>query len=328
MRLSHALCAAALGAVLVPATGAIAQTPAPIPDHQQMGTARSAGFYVMRVGRFKVVALLDGLQTMPFDKQLVRTTPAHVRDRMADYFLPTTVPLSTNAFLIKGEGRRILVDTGAGGFIDGKVGLLQQRLAAAGYKPEDITDIILTHFHFDHAGGLVKNGAIAFPNAMLQVSRIEAEHWFSPAARAAAAANQQPTFQAAPKMIGPYRAAGKLQMRDDGYAVAPGVTMLLRPGHTPGSVVVKLDSDGQTMLFMGDLLHSEEVQFAETGVAFAFDENKNNAVTSRRRTFAEAADKGSWLAFAHVSFPGIGHIRSDGQGYRWMPTQYGVDAIE
>lgn len=80
------------------------------------------------------------------------------------------------------------------------------------------------------------------------------------------------------------------------------------------------------MVFMGDLLHSEEVQFAEPGVAFLYDENKDNAVASRRATFAEAADKRWWLAFAHVSFPGIGRIRREGPGYIWVPLQYGVDA--
>ena len=291
-----------------------------------MGSARSAGFQAMQVGRFKVVALSDGLQTMPFEQTLVRTTPQHVRERMAQSFLQTTVPLSTNAYLIEGEGRRILVDTGTGGFIDDQVGLLTGSLAAAGYSPADVTDIVLTHFHFDHAGGLVKDGAVVFPNATLHVARREAEHWFSAVRQKAAAANQQPTFEAVPKMLGAYRAAGRMQMREDGYQVIPGVTMLVRPGHTPGSAVAKLQSDGQTMVFMGDLLHSEQVQFAEPGVAFTYDENKDAAVASRSATLAQAAKEKWLLALAHVSFPGIGRVRRDGQGYRWVAVPYGTDA--
>ena len=105
----------------------------------------------------------------------------------------------------------------------------------------------------------------------------------------------------------------------------PGVTLINRPGHTPGSLEIKVESRGQTMLFVGDMLHSEEVQFSDPNIAFTYDENDRAAVASRRSVFDEAAKNNYWLAFAHVSFPGIGHIRAKGDAYEWIPVTYGVD---
>jgi glyoxylase-like metal-dependent hydrolase (beta-lactamase superfamily II) len=293
---------------------------------KKMGSARSCGFYVMQFGTFKLVALEDGLQMLPFDKLLTRTTPEHVRSRLKRDLLTSPVPVSTNAFLLDGGGRRVLIDTGAGSLLDREVGLLPHGLNAAGYKPEDITDIVLTHLHVDHGGGLVRAGKIAFPNATLHVARKEADHWLDPAKRAAAKQNQQETFAAAPKILTPYRDAGRLRLTADGDTIIPGITLISRPGHTPGTLEIKVESNGHTILFLGDMLHSEQVQFAEPDIAFTFDENESSAIANRRTVLAEAAEKQYWLAFAHVSFPGIGHVRRAAKGYDWIPVAYGVDA--
>jgi glyoxylase-like metal-dependent hydrolase (beta-lactamase superfamily II) len=293
---------------------------------EKMGRARSGGFYVMQFGTFKLVALEDGLQMISFEKSLTRTTPDHVRSRLQRDFLPSPVPISTNAYLLDGGGRRLLIDTGAGSLLDSQVGLLPYGLTAAGYKPEDITDIVLTHLHVDHGGGLIRGDKIAFPNATLHVSHKEADHWLDPAKRAAAKQNQQETFAAAPKILDPYREAGRLHLTTDGEMLFPGLALISRPGHTPGTLEIKVQSGGHTILFLGDMLHSEQVQFAEPDIAFTYDENEQSAIANRRLVLAEAADKEYWLAFAHVSFPGIGHVRRAVKGYEWIPVAYGEDA--
>lgn len=286
---------------------------------------RSGGFYAMQFGEFKLTALSDGIQHLPLEKLLTHTSPDYVRWALKQDSIPTPVPVSTNSFLLETGSRRVLIDTGAGSLLKDDIGHLVSSLRSSGYTPEQVTDVVITHMHVDHVGGLVNSGAMSFPNAQLHISRTEYEHWLDPAKRAVAVESQQETFTKSPEMIAPYKQAGRLQLAESGDTIMPGVTLISRPGHTPGSLEIKVESRGQTMMFLGDMLHSEQVQFSDPSIAFTYDENESAAIASRRAVFAEAAKNGYWIAFAHVSFPGIGQIRQRGDAYDWIPVTYGVD---
>lgn len=320
MRFSTPIMFAAIAAMLP--TGGLAQDATTSP----VGPARSAGYYVMRLGAVKVVALSDGGAALPVDTILTRTTPAHVRERLARVFQTVPTETSVNAFLIDDGARRVLVDTGAGGSLGPTAGFLQQSLRAAGYTPGDVTDVVVTHLHTDHDGGLAREGRALFPRATLHVSARDADYWLDDARRAAAPASRRATFEQAAAMLQPYRAAGRLKLIPDTGQLFPGIRTIAEPGHTVGSLAVRIDSNGETLLLLGDLLHSEPVQFAEPDIAVGFDTDQDAAIASRKAVLVEAAAKGYWLGFAHVSFPGLGHVRRDGAGYAWVPTQYGVDA--
>lgn len=287
---------------------------------------RSAGYYVLQVGSAKVVALSDGILPTDLEVSLKGTTQADVRSRLRNAFLPTPTPLSSNAYLIETGGKRVLIDTGAGGLMDDKVGMLRRSLAAAGYRPDDITDIVITHLHVDHAGRLVRDKVAGYPNAVVHLASAEADYWLSAKERADAPEEQKADFDAAPKLLAPYRAAGRLKLYQSRDTIAPGISYIPKPGHTPGSIAVELNTDHQVMLFMGNLVVAEAVQFAEPSVTFVYDQNGNETVSSRRAALDEAAEKGLLLAFAHASFPGIGHVLRHNKGYEWVPGAHSVDA--
>lgn len=96
----------------------------------------------------------------------------------------------------------------------------------------------------------------------------------------------------------------------------------IESGHTPGHSFYAIESQGQKLLFCGDVIHAGAVQFADPGVTIDFDVDLSGAEAARRKVFDDAARSGYWIAAPHLSFPGIGHIRSVGKAYEWLPVNY------
>ena len=215
-----------------------------------------------------------------------------------------------------------MIDAGAGSLFGPSLGRVVENLRASGYTPEQVDEIYMTHLHGDHVGGLVADGRAVFPNAIVRVDRVDADHWLS-AARAAAAAEQaRPAFLGAQQSLGPYIGSGRYRPFDGDTELVPGIRAVAARGHTPGHAVYVVESRGQKMVLWGDLMHVAPVQFPEPAVTIVFDTDPAQAASQRRRIFAEAAAQGYYLAAAHVSFPGIGQLEPDGQGYRWLPVSY------
>jgi glyoxylase-like metal-dependent hydrolase (beta-lactamase superfamily II) len=176
--------------------------------------------------------------------------------------------------------------------------------------------------HGDHVGGLVVGGERAFPNATLRAARQEAEFWLSEQIMQAAPPPVQSQFVAAMNAIQPYTKAGRFKPFDGATALLPGITAQPAPGHTPGHTVYIIESNGEKLVVIGDLVHLAAVQLANPGVTFQFDNDTRMAVVSRTSLLADAAMHGYWLAGAHLAFPGLGHVRSSGKGYRLVPANY------
>jgi glyoxylase-like metal-dependent hydrolase (beta-lactamase superfamily II) len=117
-------------------------------------------------------------------------------------------------------------------------------------------------------------------------------------------------------------ATGRFKPFDGEAALLPGLTPMAAPGHTPGHTYYLLQDGAQSMLFWGDTVHMQPVQLPDPDVAIEYDWNVPLAIATRKNALAIAASKGWWVAGAHVSFPGIGHVRGDGKGYRWIPANY------
>jgi glyoxylase-like metal-dependent hydrolase (beta-lactamase superfamily II) len=284
-------------------------------------TTQAPGWYRLKVGSFEVTALSDGTVTLPMDR-LLKSTPAHVDEMLAQVYLKPPVETSVNGFLVNTGSKLVLVDTGAAGLFGPSLGKLVSNLKAAGYQPEQVDEIYITHMHPDHIGGLMADGKAVFPNAIVRADRHDADYWLSQKNLDAAPADQKGGFQGPIAALAPYVAAGHFKPFDGATELVPGIRAVPAPGHTPGHTVYVAESEGQRIAFWGDLLHVAAVQFPEPKVTIAFDSDSQEAGQSRLKNFADAAQKGYLVAFAHVSFPGIGHLRTEGSGYRWVPLNY------
>ena len=284
-----------------------------------------AGFYRMKLGQFTVTTLSDGTLPLPFHDLLANVTPAEIDRSLAHDFLQDPVQTSVNAYLIDTGSRLILVDTGAGDLFGPTVGHLNAALFAAGVRPEQISDVLLTHIHADHSGGLMSGQALAFPNATVHVAKRESDFWLDPANFVGATDFNQARAKEAHEKVDPYVKAGKLKTFAGDVELFPGIRALAAPGHTPGHTVYVLESRGQKLMFWGDMMHVAAVQFPHPGATMSFDVDPKSAAATRLKFLRDAAAQGYWVALDHVSFPGIGHVRAEKTGFSWAPLNYSDD---
>jgi len=297
---------------------------APLRAQAPMVKTQAPGFYRLMLGEFEITALLDGTMHLPIKEFLSGVTAAEVDRDLARDFLQDPVELSVNAFLVNTGTKLVLIDSGEGGRMDPGTGHLIASLKAAGYQPSQVDEIYVTHMHGDHIGGLSRDGERLFPNAVVRASRQEADYWLKAENLAAASDDAKPGFQQAIEWLAPYVKAGKFLPFDGDVALIPGVRALGTHGHTPGHTCYLIESRGNRMLAIGDLVHVEAVQFPKPQVTLKFDTDSNAARAERLRVFQEAAGNREWIAAAHMSFPGLGHVRADGAGYDWVPASYSV----
>lgn len=211
------------------------------------------------------------------------------------------VTLSVNALLVRNGKRVMLVDAGLGASMKGAVAAgLQQ----AGVAPADVTDVLLTHTHFDHYGGTIDaNGALAFPNATI---RLSAKEWAWMQANEADKA----------RILAP-----KVQTFEPGTAIAPGVTPLRTYGHTPGHVGFEIVAGGKRLVAIGDIAHSAIVSLAKPGWTIQFDTSDAEGKATRAAELARLAKSGDLVFSPHFPFPGLGRIVAKGEGYAWEPVR-------
>jgi glyoxylase-like metal-dependent hydrolase (beta-lactamase superfamily II) len=291
---------------------------------------QAPGYYRLMLGDFEITALLDGTNALPADKLLQHVTPAELNKSLTAAYLQDPVETSFNGFLVNTGAQLILIDTGAGTVMGPANGHLLANLHAAGYDPKQIDEIYLTHFHGDHLGGLLTGEQRTFPNAVVRADAREAGYWLDPQAMKAAPQEMHDFFEAAVSHVNPYVATGQFKTfnaeagGERGVELAPGIRALATHGHTPGHTSYLIESRGARLLVLGDLVHVAAVQLPKPAVGIGFDTDGKAAVAQRARVFAEAAKLGYWVAGAHLSFPGIGHLRRAGSGYAWIPANYGT----
>jgi len=282
------------------------------------------GYYRVMLGDFEITALSDGAFMPPVNKLLQGISPKAIDKALsADFQNP--MAMSINAFLINTGSKLILVDTGLGGFEEGfgpGLNHVIENLKAAGYTPEQVDEVYITHMHPDHIGGLFKDGQRAFPNAIVRADQHETDQWLSQANMDKAPDGWKFAFREALQTFKPYVDAGQFKPFSGTQVLSPGITAVAEAGHTHGHTIYKVESKGQTLILWGDLMHVASVQFANPGVTIAFDTDNKRAAAARKRVYAEAAAKGYLIGAAHISFPGLGHMRAKGKGYEWVPVNY------
>lgn len=282
---------------------------------------QAPGYYRMMLGDFRVTVVSDG--SVARDLPPLMSDPDLVRSRYTDQHQSLPAELSVNCFVIDTGEHRILVDTGAGElFGPGVAGQLIRNLAAAGYRPEDIDVILLTHIHGDHSGGLSIAGRRLFPLATVYVDAADPAYWLDERAEARAPEARRATFEQSRRTVGPYVATGQLQTFNAPAELFPGVTAIPLRGHTPGQSGYIFESKGKRLLLWGDIVHATEVQFEHPFVTIAYDVDPDAAARSRTAILGQAAKSGILIGASHMSFPGLGHVARRSDGYAWIPLPW------
>lgn len=324
MRLLGTVMAAALAAL--PPLPVLGQSTADSAVEQAQ--TQAPGFYRVTLGDFKVTVLNDGTTPVPFGQLLHGSNKASLAASFRGAGEPLDRETSINSFLIDTGTRRILIEAGAGRLFGPCCGRLPAMLRAAGYAPESIDAVLLTHVHGDHSGGLTVDGRRVFPNADIYLAKGELDYWLSDTAKARAKASHQKMFEEGRAALAPYQAAGRIRTFSAPSTLFPGIRAIPAPGHTPGHSFYEIESRESRMRVIGDIVHAAEIQLPQPGITIDFDADEPQAAKTRRAALAEFARTHELLAAPHVSFPGLGHVVRSGTGYVWLPIPYSAAVPE
>src|SRR5882724_6651795 len=312
MRFAAAIVAALASFVAGPNAALRAQ-----PQHQD----QAPGFYRLKVGDLEVTSLFDG--TGVFDPHWLNGTTARMDGVLKALHEDThLLDVADAGFLVNTGKQLILVDVGTGGWWGGAAfGRFAGSLRSAGYTPEAVNIVLLTHLHSDHAGGLTTHdGKRVFPHADVYVAKAESDFWLSPDIAAKAPKDGQPFFQSAQAIAAPYIKAGKWHTFSGSETIVDGVQPVSLHGHAPGHTGYKFSSKGQRILFWGDTVHAQIVQLRHPDITVVFDNDHAAAAATRNQLLPTLAREGVMIAGPHMPFPGMGRLRKEANGYVWAPV--------
>lgn len=311
--------------LLLTSLSSFAETSKTLPIIEQQ--KQVSGYYQYQAGEVQITALLDGTNFM--SPKLFQNTPEkEVHEILKKYSADQAkgVQTSVNAFLVNTGHSLILVDSGAASCFGSHLGSVLSNLKASGYQPEQVDSILLTHLHPDHVCGISKDGKANFPNATVYVSQDEANYWLDPKQAEkipqAKRAGYLSTVEKIKAALAPYQIKQRFKTYKLGDEIQ-GFKVINTAGHTPGHFSYELKTNAETVVFIGDIVHSHTIQFDRPETAIEYDIDAKQAVQTRLKQFANFAKNGQTIAAPHLPFPGIGHIYSaDGKSYQWIPVHF------
>jgi glyoxylase-like metal-dependent hydrolase (beta-lactamase superfamily II) len=279
-----------------------------VPATETEPTASAAKIHAFKLGQLDLVALEDGIISMPMAESPWIKAGAEaqvVTDLFAKAGLPTDkVELGVHPLLVKDGDRLILIDAGAGGQM-GTANQLVSALKAAGYEPAQVTDVLISHAHGDHVGGLVKDGALTFP---------EAKIWFSAAEWRAA--QEEASIKSVTEPI-----SSKVQTFDGEAQISPSIRSVRLQGHTAGHTGYEIRSGNDRLIYMGDTFHGHAVPIPAPNLPNVWDNDRDVAAATRNQYLADGVASGVLYYGPHLPFPGLGTIARDGDTYVWKPAR-------
>jgi len=280
--------------------------------------------YALKVGEIDVLVVSDGVLPLPTKMLGHNADPAVRAAWLKDMFLPPDAfDWALNVVVVRSGGQTILIDAGLGSDPDlhlPRAGQTVKRLEAAGIDLASVTDVVLTHMHMDHVGGLLVEGVKERlrPDLRIHVAAAEVKFWESPDFSHTAMPPGFPDAlrSAAKRFMKEYH--NQLRQFDDEYEVAPGVVVRRTGGHTPGHSVVRLASGGEGLTFAGDAVFT--VGFDQPDWHNGFEHDPEEAARVRVRLLRELAETGEMLVATHLPFPSVGRVAVDGDTFRWVPA--------
>lgn len=279
--------------------------------------------YALRLGDIDVMVISDGVLPLPTQTMSTNADPADRAAWFKEMYLgPDAFDWALNVLVVRSGEQVILVDAGLGGQFPGfpRAGQFPKRLAAAGVDLADITDIVITHMHMDHIGGLLVDSVKSRlrHDVRIHVTAAEVNFWSTPdfASTDMPAPVPDVLRSTANAFIDHYES--KLHIFEDECQVAPGVVAKLTGGHTPGHCVVYVNSGGERLTFAGDALFP--VAFDHPDWHNGFEHDPAKSVEVRVRMLKEAAASGELFVATHLAFPSVGRVAINGAAFRWIPA--------
>lgn len=279
------------------------------------------GYFRYMLGDFQITSIYDGYATGNSSSYFGQE-PQKTEDVWLNNFSDTftkdgkpTIRAASNIFLINTKKELIMIDAGSGNSLESSMGFAPKNIALSGYETKDIDKIFITHAHPDHVNGLTINGKMIYPNATVYLNKADYDYWI----------NIIPNLKAT---FAPYQKKGQFILFNTGDKISDEVTTIDLPGHTIGHTGYEITSNGEKMLFWGDIIHDVDVQFSNMNVEIIMGKYNETRVTEELKTAKEIVEKivlgKELIGGAHLPFPGIGHVveNETKTGYRWLPVHY------
>ena len=268
----------------------------------------------MKVGEVEITAIDDGTWQVAAPAMYGNTPEDWLPHRQ---FLDADgkLPVQLGGFLIRTGDRLVLVDVGAGASPDPAFGRLPASLAAAGVDPADITDVVLTHLHFDHVGWASDGERVTFPNATYRCDERDWNFFVGADAYDESAILSMLGGMSATERLSP--ASSRLETWAGDMTLAPGVDVRAAPGHTPGSTIVVVSSGTERVMLLGDVVHCP-VELLEDEWQMIADIDLALARRTRVALARELEGEGTLVSASH--FPGMqfGRLLRGEGGRSWV----------
>lgn len=269
------------------------------------------------IGNFEINTLLDGAVSVPAPQKTfgMNVSADEFGQASAKNFLPTDqMKMFFTPTLINTGTELILFDTGVGEGGRPARGNMRAAVESAGYSPEQVDVVVLTHMHPDHIGGLMEGGSPVFSNARYVTGAKEYDFWNG----------QDPEKNGVAKLVASHvkPLADKMTFLEDGGAVVSGITAISANGHTPGHMAYMFENGGRQLLLAADTANHFVWSLAYPEWEVRFDMDKSEAAATRRDIFGMlAADKIPFVGY-HMPFPSVGFVEANGDGFRYVPESY------
>ncbi|MGS4887690.1 MBL fold metallo-hydrolase [Roseibium sp. MB-4] len=268
----------------------------------------------LHIGDIAITPLSDGHLDIP------AAYFSNASDEEIQAVSPTT-RFGATCWLIETGHKKVLVDAGSGTWLKARfpeTGFITASGSFLINAANDITDIILTHMHADHIGGLVADGQSLFPNATVHLQNSEWAFWTDENLVEAVPEDKRPIVQLIQSLARPI--ASQIKLHDGDADLENGIHVTSAQGHTPGHQVVRISSGGKQVMLLGDALVSGVLQFANADVHYALDSAPETAAATRNTLFAELAAEQIPFAATHLEAPDFGTLTATGSdGYHFEP---------
>ena len=283
---------------------------------------QAPAFYRYKIGDYQLMSVNDGVNRFPLTDNFVRNAKKEeVQEALAEAYLPTDImTVWFNPTLVNTGSQLVLIDTGMGE-PKGPVGHLRPNIAAAGVDTKSIDTVIISHFHGDHING-IRNGAgeLNFPQAEIMVPATEWAFWMSDDNMNKAPDAAKGAFQNARRVFKGLE--GKVKRYDADKEIAPGITSVATPGHTPGHMSFVVANGKDRVFIQSDVTNNPHLFVNNPDWHVQYDMDGPQAEATRRKVFDMLAADKTMVAGFHFPFPATGYMEKDGEDYRLVPVSW------